>query len=508
MQRSSQQAGRLRPGDEVLVTPERMAGDGRATADLSGRRLKIEGALPGEAVRARVFGRDRRTDLARVVEVLAPSPDRVEPRCRHFGNCGGCSWQHVEYGRQLELKRRLLVEALEERGLSAPEVPLPLGVREPWFYRNKMDFDFAPAPGGGVLLGLHRRGSFRTVLDLHECWLQSPHTAGLLESVRRLAAEARLEAYDLRTHTGLLRNLLVLESKSSGRFLVQIVTAPAEGGAAPDLRPFAEALMRQHPQLAGVLHAVHGGRANVANPETPSTLLSGSPTVAERLAGIELQVGPHTFLQRNTEQAERLYGVVIELAALGPGQGEPDPQAARFLEDPAAPGPAASGLEAAGPGRPDTETRRTAPHTVDAIDLYCGFGPISQLLAPRVRSVTGIEVVPEMIEEARRLAAERGVKNARFLLGTAEELLPPLAAELRPQLVVANPPRAGIHKKALRALVQIAASRLVYVSCSPASLADNLQALAAGGYVVERLQPVDLFPHTPHVETVVALRRS
>jgi 23S rRNA (uracil1939-C5)-methyltransferase len=464
MQTEIQPGGRLRPGDEVVVTPDRMASDGRAVASWGQRRLKIEGAIPGEPVRARVFGRDKRTGLLRAVEPVEPSADRVAPRCRHFGDCGGCSWQHIAYPRQLELKRQILCEALEERGVGVPEVLAPLGVREPWFYRNKMDFDFAPGPEGRVLLGLHRRGSYRTLLDLEECWLQSPRTGPILASVRRLVAEAGLEAYDLRSHRGLLRNLLVLEGKASGRFLVQIVTGPPPAGVEPDLKPLAEALAREHPEVAGVLHAVHEGGANLGNPEGEGRVLVGSPTVPERLAGIDLEVGPHTFLQRNTEQAERLYGVVLELA------------------------------------RPAADE--------EAVDLYCGFGPISHLLAPHVRGVTGIEVVPEMVEEARRLAAARGVGNLRFVLGAAEEVLPPMATELRPQLVVANPPRAGIHRKALRALVQLGAPRLVYVSCSPASLADNLVELLAGGYAVERVQPVDLFPQTPHLETVVGLRRS
>jgi 23S rRNA (uracil1939-C5)-methyltransferase len=455
---------RLRPGDELPVRVEAMASDGRAVAAWGERTIKVEGAIPGELVRVRVFGRDKRTILARAVEVLEASEARTAPRCIHFGDCGGCSWQHVAYPAQLELKRRLLLEALAERGVEHPEVPLPLGVREPWFYRNKMDFDFAPAPAG-VAVGLHRRGSYRTLLDLTECFLQSPQTASILASVRELAAREGLEAYDLRSHRGLLRTLLVLESKAGGELLVQLVTSPPEAAEpmAERLRPLAEELRRRHPEISGVLHAVHAGRSNVANPEGPSTLLSGRATIPETIAGIELQVGPQTFLQRNTEQAALLYATVLELAA--PAGDE------------------------------------------QAIDLYCGLGPITHLLAPHVQSVTGIEVVPEMIDEARRLAAARGVHNVDFLLGTAEEVLPRLAAEMKPRLVVANPPRAGIHRKALRALAAFGAPRLVYVSCSPASLADNLRELIAGGYRVERIQPVDMFPQTPHLETVAALVR-
>jgi tRNA/tmRNA/rRNA uracil-C5-methylase (TrmA/RlmC/RlmD family) len=465
-----------------------MASDGRGVSDWGLKRLKIEGSIPGEVVRARVFGREKSTILARALEAETASPDRVEPRCRHFGDCGGCSWQHVAYPRQLELKRALLVEALRERELSFPEIPLPLGVRDPWHYRNKMDFDFSPGPDG-LVLGLHRRGSYRTVLDLQECWLQAPQTAEILATVRRLAIDAKLDAYDLKRHEGLLRNLLVLQSKFTGQFLLQVVTSPPEPAQVSELSQLAETVMRLHPEVAGVLHAVHEGRSNISNPEGAGVLLAGRETITERLAGLELEVGPHTFLQRNTEQAERLYATVLDLAGLG---AAPSDSAGAATPAPAIP---------AGAGTLDDAL------SVDAIDLYCGFGPISQLVAAKVHSVTGIESVPEMIVEARRLAEARGFKNARFLLGTAEELLPSLAAELRPGLVIANPPRAGIHRKALRALVELAAPRVVYVSCSPASLADNLKALVAGGYRLDRVQPVDLFPQTPHLETVVALAR-
>ncbi len=449
----------LRTGDIVEVTIDTIATDGRGVTQWGDRQLKVEGAIPAERLRARVFGRRKRTWLTRATQILEPSPHRIAPRCKHFGDCGGCSWQHIHDSLQLELKRGLLLEALKARDLPHPEIPLPLATEDQWFYRNKMDFDFAPG-ATGPLLGLHRRGSYRTLLDLEECFLQSPQTGPLMATVRRLATEAGFEAYGLQNHRGWLRNLLVLEAKASGRLLLQIVTSPGPANAEELLRPMAEAILEEHRDVAGVLHAVHAGLSNLANPEG-STLLAGQTTIAEKIAGIDLKVGPRTFLQRNTRQASRLYQTILQLA-----------------------NPAKSDL---------------------AVDLYCGWGPISLLLAPKVRRVIGIELLPEMVEEAERLARERGAENITYLAGAAEDVLPRLRRDLAPRLLVVNPPRAGIHKKALRALVAFQAPKIVYVSCSPASLADNLVKLVAGGYQITEIQPVDMFPQTPHLETVVSL---
>lgn len=383
-------------------------------------------------------------------------------RCTHFGECGGCSIQDLSYPEQLAQKRSRVETLLAPLGLTVSAVhPSP----EPWYYRNKMEFSFGdvypPVEGGPALkLGQKARGRWFHVLDLQECYLLSPETPALLAAVRAwAAAEGRLP-YNAKRHAGFLRHLVVREAKNTGERLVCLVTSPGE---APG-EPFVRAVMGAYPATT-IVWGENGKVSDTAVPDSSRVLLGqGSIVEALRLGGMErrFRISPLSFFQTNTRGAETLYGVVRRWLSSEP------------------------------------------PKKV--LDLYCGAGAIGLCLSDLCEQLIGAELNPSAVADARANAALNGVANASFYEGRVETLLPSLLA-MDPDAVVVDPPRAGLHSKAVEALLSLGCDRLVYVSCNPESLARDLKLLEPG-YSAEAVEVVDLFPHTEHVETAVLLRQA
>jgi len=366
----------------------------------------------------------------------------------------------VDYQAQLSFKSKQVADALERLGGLGPVDVRPiLAAVETYGYRNKMEFTIARAGGGaGLTVGLHEAARYDSVLDIERCLLQSDRRNALLDEARRFFAASGLTAWEQDSGEGLLRFLMLREGYRTGESMVNIVTSSP---AVSELAPLAERLSAREPRTTSVVVNVNPTKASVAV-GVEEHLLGGRDHIRESVGGLEFQVSANSFFQTNTAQAERLFALVLDSAGLSGGE--------------------------------------------TVLDLYAGTGAISLQLARRCRQVYGIELAQAAVADAARNAAANGIVNCTFLAGEVRFVLPQLIAQgVSAQVVVADPPRAGFHPKALRALVQLAPERIVYVSCNPATLARDLGELARGGYRVEWVQPVDMFPQTPHIEAVARL---
>jgi 23S rRNA (uracil1939-C5)-methyltransferase len=445
--------------DELDLRVESLAYGGNGVARLNGFVVFVRRGLPGDTVRARVTKVKRNHAEALATEVLEPGPQRVEAPCAHYPACGGCRFQDLAYEAQFEIKHGQVAEALRRLG-DLPDFPLePIVPAESAFaYRNKMEYSFTQLEDGPTL-GLHQAGRWDSVLEVEKCWLTTDVGNSIRNAVRDWAREEGLEAYDQETGKGYLRHLVVREGRNTGQVLVQLVTARAERFE----RGYLVEVLRRFPEVRSIHWSVNDRAAEVTN--LPSELLWGEEAIEEELCGLRFRLSPNAFLQTNTAMAERLYGLAGEYAGL------------------------------------------TGVETV--WDLYCGIGTIGLSLAPQALTVWGIEVSEESVARAIENADLNGITNTAFFAGNVGEVVEELLERSGPpDVVVVDPPRAGLAGKALRRLGRIGAPRIVYVSCNPTTLASDVKQLRVDwGYELARARPVDMFPHTPHVETVALLER-
>ncbi|HEY6069140.1 MAG TPA: 23S rRNA (uracil(1939)-C(5))-methyltransferase RlmD [Gaiellaceae bacterium] len=445
---------------EVELRVDRLAYGGNGVARLNGFVVFVRRGLPGDTVLARITKVQRRHAEALATEVLEPSPLRVDAPCAHFPACGGCRFQDLGYAAQAESKQGQVEDALRRiGGMANPPIEPIVSAIDAFHYRNKLEYSFTQLEGGPAL-GFHRAGRWDEVLEIERCWLTTDLGNAIRDTVRDWARGDRLVAYDQAEHTGYLRHLVVREGRNTGEALVQLVTGPGEKF---DIGGFVDAL-RRHDQVKSIHWSVNDGEAEVTN--LPTQLLWGEEFIEEELSGLRFRVRPNAFLQTNTQMAERLYDVAREFAAL------------------------------------------TGDETV--FDLYCGIGTIGLLLAGDALTVWGIDISEESIACALENAELNGIGNAAYFAGNVGQAVEELHGRSGdPEVVVVDPPRAGLAGKALKRLGEIGAPRLVYVSCNPTTLAGDVKRLRADhGYELRRVKPVDMFPHTPHVEAVSLLERS
>jgi 23S rRNA (uracil1939-C5)-methyltransferase len=442
---------------ELELHIDSLAYGGNGVARLNGFVVFVRRGLPGDTVRARVTKVKRSHAEAIAVEVVEPGAQRVDAPCAHYPACGGCRFQDLAYDAQLEAKQEQVREALRRiGGIAEPPVEQIVPAESRFFYRNKLEYSFTATPAGPAL-GFHRAGRWDEVLEIEKCWLTTDLGNAIRGAVRDWARGERLEPYDQAEHTGYLRHLVVREGRNTGQVLVQLVTAAGERF---DRDEFVEVL-RRFPEVRSIHWAVNETAAEVTN--LPTTLLWGEEAIEEQLCGLRFRVRPNAFLQTNTAMAERLYGIAGEFAALTGGE--------------------------------------------TVYDLYCGIGTIGLSLASRALTVWGVDVSEESVACALENADLNEISNAAFFAGETADAV----AELHdragdPDVIVVDPPRAGLSNKAVRRLGRLEAPRIVYVSCNPTTLAGNVKELAASwGYTLERVLPVDMFPHTPHVESVSLL---
>ena len=453
---------RPRRGDTLSLTVDDLAFGGEGVGRADGYVVFVRGGLPGDRLRVRLTEARSRFGRGVIEAVEEPSADRVEAPCPYFGRCGGCRLQHLAYPAQLRFKAKQVADCIA-RIAGVRDVPIRpiIGAPELYGYRNKMEFTVAPAPTPeGMVVGLHEADRYDRVLDIERCLIQSDVMNGLLAEARAFFVERKLPVYEQESGEGLLRFLMLREGKRTGEAMVNVVTSAPQ---VSELAPLADRLRSRMGHTPSVILNVNPKKASVAV-GVEEHLLAGRDHIREALGGLLFQISANSFFQTNTLQAERLFALVEESTDLG-----------------------------------GSET---------VVDLYSGTGAISLLLARRCRWVYGIEVAQAAVDDAQRNATANGIENCTFLAREVRGVLPQLISRgIRAEVVVADPPRAGFHPKALRTLLTLAPGRIVYVSCNPATLARDLGELQRGGYRIEWVQPLDMFPHTPHIEAVARLHR-
>jgi 23S rRNA (uracil1939-C5)-methyltransferase len=453
-------AAPVRKGQELELRIDSLAYGGNGVGRHDGFVVFVRGGLPGDRVVARVTKVKRGFAEGVVSTLVEPTRSRVEAPCRHFGVCGGCRFQHLAYEVQLAEKERQVRDALVRIGrIEEPPLEPILPARSPYGYRNKLEYSVA-AGEDGVELGFHRAGRWDEVVGIDQCLLTTDLGNAIRLAVRDWAREERLEAFDQATGSGYLRHLVVREGRNTGQALVVLVTAPGERFETGYLVD----VLRRFPEVRSIHWAINDTPAEQTN--LPTALLWGEEAIEEEILGLRFRVRPSAFLQTNTEMAGELYALAREAAGL-------------------------SGTE-------------------NVYDLYCGTGTIGLALAAAAGTVWGLEISEEAVACAIENAELNGIENARFFAGNVGQTLEELREEAGPpDVVVVDPPRAGLAGKALRRTGALRAPRIVYVSCNPTTLASDVQVLRDEyGYALQRCQPVDMFPHTPHVESVSLLTLS
>lgn len=461
---------------EIELQIDALAVEGDAITRHDGLICFVRGAVPGDRVRARIVKVKRNFAQAEVIEILDPSDQRASPQCPHFGICGGCKWQHVSYQAQLRAKQQHVMDVFERiGGFKKVEVSPIIGSEDVYFYRNKMEFSFSRQRwltpeemlrkelfAGEFGLGLHVQGRFDKVVNIDECWLQSTTSNTILNAVREFCRRHGLSAYSTKTHEGYLRHLVIREGKTSGEIMVNLVTTDDR----PEImRELTTELLARCPQITTLVNNITTRKSMVALGEEEK-IYFGLGYITERLGRYTFRISANSFFQTNTKQAERLYEIVKTMGEFG------------------------------------------ADDVV--YDLYCGTGTIATYVSDSVREVVGIDVVESAIADARLNAELNGVRNCRYVLGDLKDTLKRDTAWLssKPAVVILDPPRSGLHPKVVQEVAALEPDRIIYISCNPATQARDAGMFREAGYEVTRLQPLDMFPHTYHVENVASLRKS
>ncbi len=447
-------------GDELELQVDSLAYGGNGVARLNGFVVFVRRGLPGDTVRARVTKVKRGYAEAIATEVVRAGAPRVDAPCAHYPACGGCRVQDLAYAAQIASKADQVRDALVRLGgIADPPLEAIVPAASIFHYRNKLEYSFTQTPAGPAL-GFHKAGRWDEVLEIEKCWLTTDLGNAIRNSVRDWAREEGLVPYDQTEHTGYLRHLVLREGRNTGQVLAMLVTNKGEKFE----RDYFVETLRRFPEIKSIHWAINDGPAEVTN--LPSTLLWGEDAIEEELLGLRFRVRPNAFLQTNTEMAEQLYALAIEYADL------------------------------------------TGTETV--FDLYCGTGTIGLAMAKDALTVWGIEISEESVACALENADLNGIGNAAFFAGNVGQSIEELVERSgSPDVVVVDPPRAGLAGKALKRTGALGASRIVYVSCNPTTLASDVKILRQEhGYELIRARAVDMFPHTPHVETVALLERT
>jgi 23S rRNA (uracil1939-C5)-methyltransferase len=461
--------------DNVEVTD--VAAEGKAIAKQEGKVIFIEGAIPGDVVNIQLTKSKKDWAEARVTKIITPSPQRVEPFCDHFGNCGGCKWQMLPYELQLQYKQNEVEQNLRRLGkIELPEVQKILGSDKQQHYRNKLEFTFSnkryrtreevahiqtkeemynlphePA------LGFHVPRLFDKVIDIETCYLMDEPTNAIKNTIRTYAIQNNLPFYDIKNHTGLVRNMM-LRIATTGEVMLNMVLAYD----APEKEALLQFIQKSFPQITALLYTINT-KLNDSIYDLEPKVYAGNSYIIEKLENYSFKISAKSFFQTNTKQAEKLYQVTREFAELN-----------------------------------GTQT---------LYDLYCGTGSIGIFCSAGAKKVVGIELIEEAIIDAKANAALNNIEHTHFYAGDVIDICNDdfINANGKPDVIITDPPRAGMHTKLVEKILELEAPIVVYVSCNSATQARDLQLLDAK-YMVTKVQPVDMFPHTHHIENVVQLK--
>ena len=455
------------------VTIEAVAAEGKALAHVDGAVVFVQFAVPGDVVDIKVTKKKKNYMEGYILRIVQPSEHRLEPFCKYFGVCGGCKWQPLPYEMQLEAKQRQVYDQLVRIGhLNIPEIQPIIGSDKTRLYRNKLEFTFSRrrwiyenenpdelSETERLGLGFHVGRFFDKVLDIDRCHLQPSPSDEIRNFIRAYAIEHKLSFFDIREHTGFLRTM-VIRTTEKGDVMLIVCFYHEDARARTALL---DAVAAEFPQITSLYYVING-KANDSISDQECVLYKGEEAIYEEMEGLRFKIGPKSFYQTNTEQAYKLYSTAREFAAL-------------------------TGREV-------------------VYDLYTGTGTIAQFVSRQAAKVVGIEYVPEAIEDAKVNAENNGISNCEFYAGDMKDVLTAdfIAEHGRPDVIILDPPRAGIHPDVAKVILEAAPDRMVYVSCNPASQARDLATLC-GQYEITAVRPVDMFPQTHHVENVVALKR-
>ena len=472
----------------------------------------VKGALPGQTVEFSVKKARKNKCEGRLRAVLKKGQlETREAKCPNFGTCGGCNYQEIPYEQQLALKKeqvlRLIDAVYEGDGYQYDGI---LSVRKDgqyreWGYRNKMEFSFGDAVKDGPLtLGLHKKGSFHDIVDAEGCQIVHPDYSAVLACVREYAKENNIPYYHKRDHQGVLRHLLVRRAEVSGDMLVALVTSTQQEIDYSELVSRLLALPLEG-QITGILQICNDSLGDVVQSDE-TKILYGKDWFEERVLGLTFKISPFSFFQTNTSGAEVLYQrareyVLGEINIGNAGETSNGNMAENTPGEENAPG--GDALNRKAPDGNATETHAIDLHDKVVFDLYSGTGTIAQLIAPVARKVIGVEIVEEAVEAAKENAALNGLDNCEFIAGDVLKVIDDI--EEKPDYIILDPPRDGIHPKALQKIIDYGVKNIVYISCKPTSFARDLAVFQERGYELKRVSNVDLFPETVHVETVVLL---
>ena len=457
--------------EKVLITD--IGAEGKAIAKVGEMVVFTKFAIPGDVVDLQVTKKRKKYQEAYITNYHEYSKDRVKAFCEHFGVCGGCKWQNLPYSKQLDYKQKQVEDQLIRIGkLELPETNSILGSKNDTFYRNKLEFTFSnkrwltfeEVENGDEIknpeaLGFHVPGLFDKIININKCWLQSEPSNSIRNFIYNYAVRNNLSFFDIKEQTGFLRTLIIRTS-STGEVMV-IVSFFYEDKTKAD--HLLNAISNEFPEITSLLYVINK-KGNDTITDQSIEVFAGRDFIWEEMEGIKFRIGPKSFYQTNSEQAHELYKIVREFAGL-------------------------RGNEV-------------------VYDLYTGTGTIANFIANKAKKVVGIEFVPEAIDDAKINSELNGIKNCAFYAGDMKEVLNDnfIKENGVPDVIITDPPRAGMHTDVTETILKIGAKRIVYVSCNPATQARDL-ALLDSDYLIEKIQPVDMFPHTHHVENVVLLAK-
>ncbi len=453
------------------VAIEGMSSEGKGIGKVNGKVVFTEFTVPGDVATVQVKKSRKNFAEAVVSELKSPSAMRTKPVCQHFGVCGGCKWQHIEYTGQLKFKRQIVEDAFNRIGkLHISDIPPVLGATENLYYRNKLEFAFTDRRwltdeeinSGATFehrnaLGFHVPGNFAGVIDIEQCHLQAEPSNAIRLSLKEFALQNAYTFYNLKEHGGFLRNLII-RTATTGELLVLVSFGEDDKAKVEMTLNF---LAEKFPQITSLQYVINT-KKNDTIYDLETKVHKGNDHIFEKLGDYRFKIGPKSFFQTNSKQAKALYDVTRDFAEL--------------------------------------------KNTDVVYDLYTGVGSIAIYMSALCKSVTGIEQVEAAIEDAKQNAQLNGVTNCSFHAGDVKMVLQPafIAAHGKPDVVITDPPRAGMHEDVVKTLLQLEAQKIVYVSCNPATQARDLQLLSEK-YEVKKVQPVDMFPHTTHIENVALL---
>lgn len=469
----------IKRGQEYEVSVDKLAFGGKGIAKLNGYVIFVENAIPGQKVKVRITRKRQGFAEARVLEILENSKDSVQPKCFHFGECGGCRFQNLAYNVQLEQKRLQVIESIQHiGGIPDPRVFETIASPDKYFYRNKMEFSFGrnrwvtklEIDDDSIMkpkdfaLGMHVRGRYDKILDIDECYLQSELCVDILNRVKAFVLETKMPIYSTTDHIGFWRHLVIREGKSTGQMLVNFVTT-SQGKCDDFIQNLVKILVTEFPEITTIVQNITDRKAEVALGER-EIVLHGSGVINEKIGENFYQISANSFFQTNTSGAGLLYSKITEFADF-------------------------SGNEI-------------------VYDLYAGAGSISLYISNKVKEVIGFEIVADAVKDANKNSDLNKISNCSFIAGDLKDTLEIDVAQKigLPDILIIDPPRPGLHEDVVEMVVKLSPQKIVYVSCNPTTFARDLKLICESGYKLIKVQPVDMFPMTPHIELVSLIEKN